>query len=319
VPALIQATKQGDIYLLERRDGKPLSPVEEKPVPHDAPPGDYHSPTQPYSTGMPSFSQDHLRESDMWGITPFDQLWCRIQFRSVRYDGMYTPIMVDDPSLIFPGIGGGVNWGGVSVDPERGVMLVNSMRVGTVARLVTRAEANAMRSQNSGKSVFHGLSAPQPQEGTPYAVLMGTFVSPLGIPCNKPPFGEMAAVDLHTRKVIWDVPLGDTTDSGPWGLRFRVPLTMGLPNVGGSITTRSGLVFIGATHERAIRAFDIRTGKVLWKARLPTGAQATPMTYLSPKSGRQFVVTIASGHRTIQAPLGDYVQAFAIPRVATSP
>ncbi|MDB6086189.1 MAG: rane-bound PQQ-dependent dehydrogenase, glucose/quinate/shikimate family, partial [Gammaproteobacteria bacterium] len=199
VPALIQATKQGDIYLLDRRNGKPLSPVEEKPVPHYAPPGDYHTPTQPYSVGMPSFSHERLRERDMWGITPFDQLWCRIQYRSLRYDGMYTPIMVDDPGLIFPGIGGGVNWGGVSVDPERGVMLVNSLRIGTVARLLPRAEADAMKSENSGNAVFHSLSAPLPQAGTPYAVLMGTFVSPLGVPCNKPPFGEMTAVDLHTR------------------------------------------------------------------------------------------------------------------------
>ncbi|MDB6084088.1 MAG: rane-bound PQQ-dependent dehydrogenase, glucose/quinate/shikimate family, partial [Gammaproteobacteria bacterium] len=125
--------------------------------------------------------------------------------------------------------------------------------------------------------------------------------------------------DLHTRKVIWNVPLGETTDSGPWGMRFGVPLTMGVPNFGGSITTRGGLVFIGATHERAIRAFDIRTGKMLWKSRLPAGAQATPMTYISPKSGRQFVVTIAGGHRTLQAPLGDYVQAFAIPQQSARP
>jgi quinoprotein glucose dehydrogenase len=318
VPALIQATKQGDVYLLDRRDGKPLSPVIEKPVPHYAPPGDYHTPTQPYSVGMPSFSQEHLREEDMWGITPFDQLWCRIQFRSLRYDGMYTPLMVDDPSLIFPGIGGGINWGGVSVDPERGVMLVNSLRIGTVARLLTRAEANAMRGQNSSKTVFHSLSAPLPQEGTPYAVLMDTFVSPAKIPCNKPPFGEMTAVDLHTRKILWTVPLGETTDSGPWGMRFGIPLTMGMPNFGGSIVTRGGLVFIGATHERAIRAFDIHTGRVLWKSRLPAGAQATPMTYISPKSGRQFVVTIASGHRTLRAPLGDYVQAFAIPQATAA-
>lgn len=313
VPALVQPTKQGDVYLLDRRDGTPLATVEERPVPHDAPPGDWHSATQPFSTGLPSFAGSRLEERDMWGLTPFDQLWCRIHFRSLRYDGMYTPVGVDRTSLFYPGIGGGMNWGGVSVDPERGIMMVNSLRIGTTARLLTRSEANAMQSENSGKAVFHSLSAPLPQAGTPYAVLMGTFVSPLGVPCNQPPYGLMSAVDLNTRQLLWEVPLGETTDSGPLGLRFGIPMTMGVPNFGGSVTTRGGLVFIGATHERAIRAFDIRTGEVLWKARLPAGAQATPMTYLSPKSGRQFIVTIASGHRTLQAPLGDYVEAFAIP------
>jgi quinoprotein glucose dehydrogenase len=313
IPALVQPTKQGDVYLLDRRDGTPLANVEERAVPHDAPPGDWHSATQPFSTGLPAFAGPRLEERDMWGLTPFDQLWCRIHFRSLRYDGMYTPVMVDTTSLFYPGIGGGMNWGGVSVDPERGIMLVNSLRIGTTARLLTRAEANAMQSENSGKAVFHSLSAPLPQAGTPYAVLMGTFVSPLGVPCNQPPYGLMSAVDLNTRKLLWEVPLGETTDSGPLGLRFGIPITMGVPNFGGSVTTRGGLVFIGATHERAIRAFDIRTGEVLWKSRLPAGAQATPMTYLSPKSGRQFIVTIASGHRTLQAPLGDYVEAFAIP------
>ena len=313
VPALLQPTKQGDVYLLDRRDGTPLASVEERPVTHDAPPGDWHSATQPFSTGLPSFAGPRLEERDMWGLTPFDQLWCRIHFKSLRYDGMYTPVGVDTTSLFYPGIGGGMNWGGVSVDPERGIMMVNSLRIGTTARLLPRAEANAMQSENSGKAVFHSRSAPLPQAGTPYAMLMGTFVSPLGVPCNQPPYGLMSAVDLNTRKLLWEVPLGETTDSGPLGFRFGIPVTMGVPNFGGSVTTRGGLVFIGATHERAIRAFDIRTGEVLWKSRLPAAAQATPMTYLSPKSGRQFIVTIASGHRTLQAPLGDYVEAFAIP------
>ena len=313
IPALLQPTKQGDVYLLDRRDGTPLTAVEERAVPHDAPPGDWHAATQPFSTGLPSFAGRRLEERDMWGISPFDQMWCRIHYRSLRYDGMYTPVMVDRTSLFYPGIGGGVNWGGVSVDPERRIMMVNSLHIGTIATLLTRAESNAMQSENSGKAVFHSLSAPLPQAGTPYAVLMGTFVSPLGVPCNQPPYGLMSAVDLTTHKLLWEVPLGKTTDSGPLGLRFRIPLTMGIPNFGGSVTTRAGLVFIGATHERAIRAFDIRTGEVLWQSRLPAGAQATPMTYLSPKSGRQFIVTVASGHRTLQAPLGDYVEAFAIP------
>ena len=313
VPAVVQPTKTGQVFMLDRRDGKLLAKVEERPVSHDAAPGDYLTPTQPLSTGLPSFEGPPLQERNMWGLTPFDQLWCRIKFRSLRYDGMFTPIRTEATTLIYPGIGGGMNWGGVSVDPERGVMLVNSLNIGTMARLLTRADADAIAGKNSGKKTFHNLNAPMPMAGTPFAVAMGTFVSPLGVPCNEPPYGVMSAVDLSTRKLLWSVPLGETTDSGPLGLRFGIPITMGVPNFGGSITTRGGLVFIAATHERALRAFDVRNGDVVWKARLPAAGQTVPMTYISPASGRQFILTIAGGHRTLQAPLGDYVEAFAIP------
>jgi membrane-bound PQQ-dependent dehydrogenase (glucose/quinate/shikimate family) len=317
VPAVVQPTKTGQVFMLDRRDGKLLAQVEERPVAHDAAPGDYLTPTQPFSTGLPSFAGPRLQERNMWGLTPFDQLWCRIKFRSLRYDGMFTPIRMDATSLIYPGIGGGMNFGGVSVDPERGVMLVNSLNIGTMARLLTRAEADAIAAKNSAKKVFHNLNAPMPMAGTPFAVSMGTFISPLGVPCNEPPFGVMSAVDLNAKKLLWSVPLGEATDSGPLGLRFGIPITMGMPNFGGSVTTRSGLVFIAATHERAIRAFDIRSGRILWKARLPAAGQTVPMTYISPKSGRQFILTIAGGHRTLQAPLGDFVEAFAIPASTT--
>jgi membrane-bound PQQ-dependent dehydrogenase (glucose/quinate/shikimate family) len=317
VPAVVQPTKSGQIFMLDRRDGRLLANIEERPVSHDAAPGDHLAATQPFSTGLPSFEGPPLRERNMWGLTPFDQLWCRIKFRSLRYDGMFTPIKPDATTLIYPGIGGGMNWGGVSVDPERGIMLVNSLNIGTMARLLPRAEADALGRKNPGKKTFHNLNAPMLMAGTPFAVAMGTFVSPLGVPCNEPPYGVMSAVDLNTRKLLWSVPLGETTDSGPLGVRFGIPITMGVPNFGGSVTTRAGLVFIAATHERAIRAFDIRSGAVLWKARLPAAGQTVPMTYISPASGRQFILTIAGGHRTLQAPLGDYVEAFALPRIST--
>jgi quinoprotein glucose dehydrogenase/quinate dehydrogenase (quinone) len=307
VPVLLQPTKVGQVFMFDRRDGRLLADVEEMPVPQDPAKGDWMSPTQPVSTQMPSFSTEVLEEKDMWGITPFDQLWCRIFFRELRYEGRYTPVGSERASLIYPGVGGGMNWGGVSVDPERGVMLVNSLHIGSVIQLIPRDEQTG----EAGKAQkLHATAGPA--FGTPYSFYWNTYVSPLGVPCNEPAYGKMSAVDLRTKQVIWSVPLGTARDSGPFGTGFGLPLKMGVPNFGGSVTTRSGLVFIGATHEEAIRAFDIRTGEVVWKARLPAAGAATPMTYISPASGRQFIVIVAGGHRTMQAPLGDYVQAFAI-------
>ena len=311
VPALVQPTKQGQTFLLDRRNGKLLADVEERPVSHDAAPGDWMSPTQPFSTELPTFSTETLEEKDMWGITPFDQLWCRIHFKQLRYEGPFTPIGTEKMTLVYPGAGGGMNYGGVSVDPEHGVMLVNSLHVGTRIRLLPRDELG----EGVDKEHKFHLDGP-PMLGTPYALYWDTFISPLLIPCNEPPYGLMSAVDLNSRKLLWSVRLGTARDSGLFKTGLGVPIKMGMPNFGGSMTTRGGLVFIGASHERALRAFDIRTGKEVWKARLKAGAHATPMTYISPTSGRQFVVTIAGGHRTLQSPLGDYVQAFAIPESA---
>jgi len=309
VPALLQATKQGQVFMLDRRTGDLLADVEERTVSHDATPGDWMSPTQPFSTELPVFSGDPLEEKDMWGTTPFDQLWCRIHFRQMRYEGVFTPIGADKMTLVYPGLAGGMNWGGVSVDPEHGVMLVNSLHVGSRVRLIPRE----LLDDSNGSEQKTNLVVGAPQEGTPFAVHWDLFVSPLGVPCNEPPYGVMSAVDLNSRKLLWSVRLGTGRDSGPRATGLGLPIRMGVPNLGGSVTTRGGLVFIGATHEKAIRAFDVRSGDELWKARLPTAAMATPMTYVSPSSGRQFIVTVAGGHRALLSPVGDYVLAFAIP------
>lgn len=311
VPALVQPTKTGQVYVLDRRTGRPLASVVERRVTVDPAPGDRASPTQPFSVGMPSFAGNTLKESDMWGATPFDQLWCRIRFRSMRYDGPFTPIGTKE-ALVSPGIGGGMNWGSVSVDPERSILFVNSMQVPSTVRLIPRVTADAMAKKQKGIR-FHDLSLPLPQGGTPFAVSVNTFVSPLGAPCNAPPYGLMSAVDLNTGKLLWQKPLGTTQDSGPLGVPLGIPITMGLPMMGGSIVTRGGIVFIAAAQERSIRALDAATGRELWKGRLPTGGQATPMTYISPKSGRQFVVIVSGGSVLIQSPLMDRVEAFALP------
>ena len=311
VPALIQPTKQGQIYLLDRRNGSPLARVEERPVPQGAAEGDFLSPTQPFSVGMPAFDDERLSESKMWGTTPLDQLWCRIKFRQARYEGPFTPPGVK-PTITYPSYQGGIDWGSVSVDPERRLMVVNWNRVANYTRLVPRAEADAMGVKVSPDGHMQRF-LPVPQAGTPFAMKTDPFWSPLLIPCTQPPFGKITVVDLDTRKKRWEKPLGTSRDSGPLGYPSMVPLPMGVPSTGGSITTRSGLVFIAASQEQALRALDIRDGRKLWTARLPAGGQATPMTFVSPKTGKQYVVIAAGGNYPILTKMGDYVVAFALP------
>ena len=306
VPALMQPTKTGQFYLLDRRTGQPLARVEEKPVPQGPVPGERLSATQPFSTGMPSTVGPTLHESDMWGLTPFDQLWCRIRFRQMRYEGMYTPPSVQG-SISLPGHFGGMNWGGVSVDPVRQIMLVNSNQIANTTQLIPRAEADRMNIPVGPATT--GIYA---QQGTPYAAIAVAFLSPIGMPCQQPPYGSLMAVDLGTRQILWQKPFGTARDSGPLGLASHLPLTMGVPNVGGSILLRSGVAFIAASQERAIRALDITSGKELWQARLPAGGQATPMTYMSARSGRQFVVVAAGGSLSMSSKTGDYIVAFAL-------
>ncbi|MDF0545840.1 membrane-bound PQQ-dependent dehydrogenase, glucose/quinate/shikimate family [Sphingobium sp. H39-3-25] len=316
VPALIQPTKRGEIFVLDRRTGKPLSPVIERPVPPGLPaPGDRLSPTQPWPAAIPSANGPKLTETMMWGATPLDQLWCRIKFREARYDGVFTPPGTD-PFIFYPGYSGGSNWGGVSIDPERMVMIVNTTRFAQYGRLLPRAEAD-----RRGLRPFRGLSNEpfservmgKPQIGTPFAMDMGPFMSPLGMPCQQPPFGTITAIDLRAQRVLWTKPLGTARNSGPMGLETRLPLPLGTPNQGGSVVTRSGLVFIGATQERVLRAYELATGKLLWKADLPAGANANPMIYRAP-SGREFVVVAAGGNAVLGGPSGDYLIAYALPR-----
>jgi quinoprotein glucose dehydrogenase len=309
VPALVQPTKRGQMFLLDRRDGTPLAKVEERAVPQGPAPGDFVAPTQPFSTGLPAFDNTLLNERIMWGTTPIDQLWCRIKFREARYEGPMTPPGLG-PTITYPSYLGGIDWGGVSVDPERRLLVVNWNRVANYTRLVPRSEAPNVKASESGG--IH-VGEPVPQIGTPFALFTAAFLSPIGIPCNEPPFGEIGVVDLQTRRMIWQRPLGTSSDSGPFDMQSHIPLEMGVPNIGGSLTTRAGLIFIGATQERAIRAFDINTGKLLWRAPLPAGGHASPMTYFSAKSGRQFVVIAAGGNAPLHSGVGDYVVAFALP------
>lgn len=254
----------------------------------------------------------------MWGITPFDQLYCRIKFREARYKGTLTPPGTT-PSIMSPGYVGGMNWGSASIDPERGVMVVNSMKMANYVKLIPRAEADQQGIRpvggNAAAAEVGGIVA---QAGTLYAANPDVFMSPLGAPCQAPPYGYLSAVDLVTGKLIWSRWLGNARDLGPLGIRAMVPLPLGTPNSGGSMTTRSGLVFIGASMDRTFRAFDQSSGEELWNDRLPIGAFATPMSYLSPNSRRQFIVVAAGGSKNLGAADSARLIAYALPRSPAS-
>ena len=314
IPAVVQATKQGEIFVLDRRTGKPVLPVTERPVPQGAAPGERLSPTQPFSAI--SVQPTRLTEAKMWGVTPIDQMICRLRFRQSRYDGIYTPQGLK-PTIIFPGSLGVVDWGSVSVDPDRAMLVVNSSAVPYRSQLFPRSEVpEKFRTTQpisiNGKPAGADTSW-HPQTGTPFVAHTKPFLGPLDVPCTAPPWGHLRAFDLTDGRLIWQRPLGTAEDSGPMGIASHLPVLMGVPNVGGSLATRGGLIFNGATLDRYLRAYDIRSGKQLWQARLPAGGQATPMTYLSP-SGRQVVVISASGHPGMRTKPGDYLMAFALPR-----
>jgi len=246
----------------------------------------------------------------MWGITPIDQMLCRIEYRKLRYEGLFT-VPGADTILQFPGPAGGHNWGSVSVDEANHIMVVNPLIMSNKLTLIPRDD------------LPDGVAGSQ--QGTPYAHRTERFISPLEIPCQEPPYGIMAAIDLETRTLLWERPIGTAKDSGPFGLKTRLPLTVGTPQTGGTVTTAGGLVFIAGTMDNTIRAIDLFNGKELWNKPLPFAAQATPMIYESPRSGKQtLVVTVpvynstrAVGARVLppedEDPEGGYIMAFRLP------
>lgn len=312
--ALVQPTKRGELFLLDRVTGKPIAPVVERRVPmagHAA--GERLSATQPFSIGLPSLAGAALTERDMWGISPLDQLWCRVAFRKARYEGTLTPPGVT-PSIQTPGPAGGSNWGSIAVDTDRHILVANATLMPSRVQLLTRDEVNRRGLEPydaNSKKVFAGAG---PQVGTLFGVDMQWFFSPLQVPCASPPYGTMNGIDLVTGKLIWSKPLGTAENSGPFGLPTFLPLTIGVPSTGGPMTTRSGLTFIAATQEDHFRAFDTRTGKLLWDTKLPASGHAIPMSYRSPESGRQFVVIAAAGFSVLHSKAGDYIVAYALPK-----
>ena len=316
-PALLQPTKRGELFLLDRRTGEPIAQVTERKVPVSNGVGEHSSPTQPFSVGMPDFREPRPSEARMWGVALLDQAWCRLRFRQARFDGTMTPVEADRPTVTWPGSLGGHNWGSVALDPVRRIAIVNSSHVLTYSQLIPRRRADKMGLKPVAVPSFENVAGPVAQAGTPYAVSVAPFLSPLVAPCTQPPYGLISAVDLNTRKLLWQKPFGTMRDSGPLLLSSGLPVPMGVPNIGGAVVTASGLAFIGATQEHMIRAYDIRTGQELWKGRLPAGGNATPLSYWSARSGRQFVVIAAGGHGGILSGYSHKLIAYALPQPTT--
>ncbi len=317
VPAVVLASKQGDIYVLDRRTGRLITRAEERPVPQGGVEPAERTPTQPFSL-FHTLAKPALTERDMWGMSPLDQLVCRIQFRRAEYRGMYTPPTSDRRWIQYPGYNGGSDWGGIAVDPVRGVIVANYNDMPNYNRLVPRAEADAKgwtpRGEARGGDMGSGAEgAGDPQAGTPYAIDVnaGWRLPFTGLLCKEPPYGGIRAIDLRTGETIWDRPFGSARRNGPFGIPSMLPLAIGTPNNGGSVVTAGGLIFIAATTDNMFRAIDLRTGETLWEDALPAGGQATPMTYEA--NGRQYVVIMAGGHHFMETPVGDEVIAYALP------
>jgi quinoprotein glucose dehydrogenase len=301
VPAVVQATKIGHVFLLHRETGAPLYPLEERPVPPRDVPGEVVTPTQPFPTHIPQLHPPRLAPEDAWGFTRWDRDACRARIASLRSEGPFTPPSLQG-SVHYPSSGGGANWGGVSIDPQAGVLYVNTIRVPSVVTLLTRADYEKLDPRDFGypRELY-------PMKGTPFAVIREPLFSPLGAPCSPPPWGALTAVDLASGEILWESVLGSTRDQAP----FPLWLELGAPNLGGSVVTAGGLVLIGATTDKFLRAFDARSGRLLWKQRLPYTANATPLSYRVRPAGRQYVVVAAGGHGWSEP--GDALMAFALP------
>jgi quinoprotein glucose dehydrogenase len=303
VPAVIQPTKTGNLFVLDRRDGHLIVPAPERAVPQGAAPGDRTSPTQPFSE-LTFRPEEKLTGADMWGATIFDQLACRIIFHRLRYEGTFTPPSLEG-TLVFPGNLGMFEWGGIAVDPVREIAIANPMAVPFVSTLIPRGPDNPTAPNDahpSGSEI--GV---QPMYGTPYGVVLHPLLSPVGVPCLRPPWGYMAGIDLKTMKIIWMHRNGTIRDSSP----IPIPFKLGVPTLGGPLTTAGGVAFLTSTLDYYIRAYDVATGKQLWEDRLPAGGQSTPMSY--SVDGKQYVVTAAGGHGSFGTKIGDYVIAYALP------
>jgi len=298
IPAVIQTGKSAMLYVLDRTTGKPIFPVEEQPVPASSVPGEVASPTQPFTTVTPPLSPLRYSAADAWGPTPEAQTACRAILGALRNDGPFTPPSLQG-TLVVPGNIGGAHWGGVAVDDGRALAV---LPVNTIPAMVQLFVAEGFNGDSIRRlDADHGITDFEytRMRGTPYVMRRRLILGPTGLPCTPPPFGALVAVNLKTGGIAWTVPLGTMGDTP----------NLGSPNLGGPIVTAGGLVFIGATLEHAFRAFDIETGRELWKATLPAGARATPMTY--EVAGRQFVVIAAGGGGPFGA--GDAIVAFALP------
>jgi quinoprotein glucose dehydrogenase len=305
IPAVLQGTKTGMIFTFDRRTGDPLFDIEERPVPQGGVAGEHLSPTQPFPVAPPPLARhDVVDQEDAWGMLYFDKRACRKKIATLRSEGIFTPPSLEG-TIVFPGYGGGINWGGLAFDPKRQTAVAFSMDLPMEVALIPRDDLRSV--YESGN--FEGQEFAR-QTGTPYGMRRDALLSPLDVPCIAPPWGTVSAVDMRTGKIDWQIPLGTIQDVAP----AIVPnFEYGVPGIGGPMITSSGLIFIGAAIDNYLRAFDIETGQKLWQGRLPAGGQATPMSYSLEETGKQYVVIAAGGHGRIGSTTGDYVIAYSLP------
>lgn len=314
VKAVLQPTKRGEIFVLNRETGEPLFDIQELPVPQTGGvPEDYVASTQPFTMDLPVWRMQ-LDETKMWGLTPLDQLWCRIEYRKMRYEGHFTVPGIGT-ILQNPGATGGFNWGSVSVDEANNLMVVNPLYMANQLTLIPRDQ------------LPEGVVGSQ--LGTPYSHNTQRFMSPLHVPCMQPPYGTLGVVDLETKELLWQKPIGTAKHTGPTffgtlNLPTRLPLTVGTPQTGGTVTTAGGIIFSAGAFDNTVRATNIMNGEELWNHAIPFTAQGTPMTYLSPQGNQTLIVVVpvfnstrGSGYLPLPAeeedPLGGYIFAFRLP------
>ncbi|MGB0558478.1 MAG: PQQ-binding-like beta-propeller repeat protein [Pseudohongiellaceae bacterium] len=314
VKAVLQPTKRGEIFVLNRETGEPLFDIQELPVPQNGGvPEDYVASTQPFTMDLPVWRMQ-LDETKMWGLTPLDQLWCRIEYRKMRYEGHFTVPGIGT-ILQNPGATGGFNWGSVSVDEVNNLMVVNPLYMANQLTLIPRDQ------------LPEGVVGSQ--LGTPYSHNTQRFMSPLHVPCMQPPYGTLGVVDLETKELLWQKPIGTAKHTGPTffgtlNLPTRLPLTVGTPQTGGTVTTAGGIIFSAGAFDNTVRATNLMNGEELWSHAIPFTAQGTPMTYLSPQGKQTLIVVVpvfnstrGSGYLPLPAeeedPLGGYIFAFRLP------
>jgi quinoprotein glucose dehydrogenase len=301
VPAVAQPTKTGFLWVLNRETGQPLFPVVERPVAQSDVPGERSAPTQPVPLLPPPLALQRVTDADVWGITPLDRGACLRRIHALRNDGLFTPPSLRG-SLVMPYFGGGANWGGIAYDPGSRLAIVNVMNLLGYAQLFPSGDYDARKRAGGSDEVAR-------MTGAPFGMQRGLVLSPLGVPCTRPPWGTIAAVDLDTGQIRWQRPFG-TQPTGFAGL--NAPASWGAPNLGGALATGSGLVFIGATPDGLFHALDLQTGATIWQHKLPYSGVATPMSFQGT-DGRQFVVIAAGGSILLRSAIGDALVAFALP------
>jgi quinoprotein glucose dehydrogenase len=301
IPAVAQMTKMSTLFIFDRRNGEPVFGMEERQVPQTDLPGEETSPTQPFPLRPAPLSRTTFDPAtDLYALTPEHAKYCRDLWDDNRMftRGMFTPPTVDRTMVTFPSTLGGGNWSGLSYDPVRGLVFTNIMNLGQVARMEKRADG-------AGGPVPVGMEY---KRTSPWGNAYARFWNPeTKMPCSSPPFGELVAVDVNSGSVAWRVPLGVFDE-----LKARGYDKTGTPNIGGTIVTSSGVVFVGATIDKRFRAFNAQTGALLWETTLDASAHATPMTFMG-RNQRQYVVVAASGNGLLQSPPGQRIVAFALP------